>query len=835
MKANLILAVLVFYPIIGGLAAWALRSLAPREASSNGQGNLPPSEARGRYRSSLAPREASSNGQGSLQPSDKTIHSAGQSFLPTGSAAVTDFVAITEFIMMLVLFISSAGKAESGSVMSLTVPGICGLGLHFTLDGFRLIYGLIAGLMWMMTALLCPQYFSSHTQPRPTRSEARVFQRAGQDAAERSEGALPQPSQHSHPAPDRFYVFFLLTLGATMGVFLSADLYTTFIFFEMMSFTSYVWVAHEENNAALRAADTYLTVAVLGGLVMLMGIFGVYHELGTLTISELSAAAAAYENKPVLYALGCCMFVGFGAKAGAFPLHIWLPKAHPVAPAPASALLSGILTKTGIFGILAITSGLFLYDKNWGSLVLIIGAATMFGGALLAVFSIDLKRTLACSSMSQIGFILIGVGMQCMLGEENALAVHGTLLHMMNHSMIKLVLFMAAGVIYMNLHALDLNVIRGFGRKKPLLKVIFLIGALAIGGIPMFGGYISKTLLHESILEYGGGWIFRALEYLFLFSGGLTVAYMTKLFVAIFVEKNADDALQKKYDAMKHYMNPMSTFALSGSALVLLIWGLFPHGIMDRAAELGQSFMGLEEFGHVVSYFSWKNLSGGLISISIGVIVYVFFIRTVLMREEAPLRGSAAVKRSGRSSKAKASGRGKKAKAGTGGRSAAAVRQYINAWPSWLDLENLIYRPLLLKLLPFVFGAACSVLDKLTDTLVRILIPVGHVLARIFDSLVDFFVVGLRKSVYKDSPIPHERVEGTWLTETAGKLLNAVQKLANRTWRRSNPSAVDYRRELALRHDVSRESNTVIGRSLSYGLLLVIIGFCLTLVYILWW
>ncbi len=815
MKANLILAVLVFYPMIGGLAAWVLRGMlcAPREASSN--------------RAEPAPV----NGRG-----DNKTHSTNCSFLPTGSAAVTDFVAVTEFLLMLILFISSAGEAESGSVMSLTVPGVCGFGLHFTLDGFRLIYGLIAGFMWMMTALLCPQYFSSHA-PRPTRSEARVSQWAGQDAAERSEGALPQPSEHSHPAPDRFYVFFLLTLGATMGVFLSADLYTTFVFFEMMSFTSYVWVAHEENNGALRAADTYLTVAVLGGLVMLMGIFGVYHELGTLTISELAAAAATYENKPVLYALGCCMFVGFGAKAGAFPLHIWLPKAHPVAPAPASALLSGILTKTGIFGVLAISSGLFLHDKQWGVFVLVIGATTMFGGALLAVFSIDLKRTLACSSMSQIGFILIGVGMQCMLGEENALAVHGTLLHMMNHSMIKLVLFMAAGVIYMNLHALDLNVIHGFGRKKPLLKVIFLIGALAIGGIPMFGGYISKTLLHESILEYGGGWIFRALEYLFLFSGGLTVAYMTKLFVAIFVEKNADEALQKKYDTQKKYMNPMSTFALTGSALVLLIWGLFPHGIMDRAARLGQSFMGLEEFGHVVSYFSWKNLSGGLISISIGVIVYVFFIRTVLMKEEAPSCESAAVKHSGRSSRTKVgtAGRSKKAKVGAHSSRAAAVRQYINAWPSWLDLENLIYRPLLLKLLPFVLGEACSVLDKLTDTLVRILIPVGHVLARIFDSLVDFFVVGLRKSVYKDSPIPHERVEGTWLTETAGKLLNAVQKLANRTWRRSNPSSVDYRRELALRHDVSRESNTVIGRSLSYGLLLVIIGFCLTLVYILWW
>ncbi len=391
--------------------------------------------------------------------------------------------------------------------------------------------------------------------------------------------------------------------------------------------------------------------------------------------------------------------------------------------------------------------------------------------------------------------------------------------------MIKLVLFMAAGVIYMNAHALDLNVIRGYGRKKPLLKVIFLIGALAIGGIPLFGGYISKTLLHESILEYGGGFLFRALEYLFLFSGGLTVAYMTKLFAAIFVEKNTDADLQKAYDDQKKYMNPASTFALAGSALVLLIWGLFPHGIMDRAAKLGQTFMGLEGFGENVGYFSLKNLSGAAISIGIGAVVYVFVIRKLLMRSDESVSIKARNKAGSRKHRTKSSAYG----------ADAGSKIYINAWPFWLDLEERIYRPLLMKLLPFVFGAGCRVLDLLMDTLVRILIPVGHVIARLCDSLADFSVVGLRKTIYKDSPVPQDRTRGTWLTDAVGSFLNAVQRLANRTWRRGNPGTVDYQRELALRHDVRRESSTLIGRSLSYGLLLVIIGFTLTLVYILWW
>ena len=207
-----------------------------------------------------------------------------------------------------------------------------------------------------------------------------------------------------------------------------------------------------------------------------MGLFLLYYQTGTLQISELYEAC---QGKNV-YAAALCLLVGFGAKAGAFPLHIWLPKAHPVAPAPASALLSGILTKTGIFGILVISCQILFHDELWGTFILMIGVITMFLGALLAVFSIDFKRTLACSSVSQIGFILVGVGMQGLLAEENALAVRGTFLHMVNHSVFKLVLFMTAGVIYMNVHKLNLNEIRGFGKKKPLLAGIYLMGALGI-------------------------------------------------------------------------------------------------------------------------------------------------------------------------------------------------------------------------------------------------------------------------------------------------------------------------------------------------------------------
>lgn len=686
---NIILAVLVFYPFLGGILSYAA----------------------GRYKEDWRDYAA-------------------------------DFITVSEFALMLFLAVQSRGRLDVQTITELYVPEICGFGLHFTLDGFRVVYGLTASLMWMMTTILSREYFRHHENR------------------------------------NRFYLFLLLTQGAIMGVFLSADLFTTFIFFEIMSFTSYVWVVQEENEAALRAAQTYLAVAVIGGLVMLMGLFILYHELGTVMIAELLPAVSEYPDKGILYGAGACLLVGFGAKAGAFPLHIWLPKAHPVAPAPASALLSGILTKSGIFGILVISSNLFYHDGIWGKWILGIGVLTMFGGAVLAVFSVDLKRTLACSSMSQIGFILVGTGMQGMLREENALAVHGTLLHMVNHSMIKLVLFMAAGVIFMNTHALNLNDIRGFGRRKPLLKGIFLTGALAIGGIPFFGGYISKTLLHESIVEYGGGFMMHAVEYIFLFSGGLTVAYMTKLYAAIFVERNESANVQRRFDQMKKYMNPQSTAALTVSALLLLIWGLFPHTIMDKAAQMGQGFMHLEEAGHRVAYFSLKNLSGALVSVSIGAVVYVLVIRRSLMRTN---------------------GKG--------------VRGYVDVWPKWMDMENVIYRPVLLRFLPFVCGVVC----------------------RICDSFVDLLIVALRKTIYSDSPLPYERPEGNALTELAGKLMNGFQAMANRLWNRKNPVSKDFVHILAVRNEEFKETNRIIQRSLSFGLMLFGIGLCLTLIYIIWW
>ena len=531
--------------------------------------------------------------------------------------------------------------------LTASLPGICGYGLTLEAGGLRTMLVLVSALLWMGTGLNSPSYFAN----------------GGNNS--------------------RFYCFWLLTLGALMGVFLAGDLFTLFIFFEVMSFTSYVWVAQNETPEALRAGETYLAVAVIGGMTLLAGLFLLQDLLGTLEIARLPELAAALpaEKKMRLYVAGGCCLAGFGAKAGMFPLHIWLPKAHPVAPAPASALLSGILTKSGVFGVLIISRFLFAADVSWSGVVLALGVITMVLGAVLAVYSIDLKRTLACSSMSQIGFILLGVAMQGYLSGENALAARGTVLHMLNHSVIKLVLFVAAGVVYLGNHALDLNKIRGWGRNKPLLKATFFLGAASIAGVPGFSGYVSKTLLHESIVEYmhvlehagKSTAAFRGVEWLFLLSGGLTAAYMTKLFWAVFVAPPAEG----QHPAPRHYLSDgtSAVLALGGGAMLLL--GMTPGLTMDGIAGWAAEFLQADPLHHAVDYFAWENLKGACISLAIGAAVYLVIVRKLLMRNGV----------------------------------------YLDRWPAWLDLENCVYRPALAGL-SFLGALAARAAASLGDVVI---------------------------------------------------------------------------------------------------------------------
>ena len=557
--------------------------------------------------------------------------------------ALVSWLVPTVELLLVVLLLLIGFRDE----ISFSFPAVCGLGLGFRADGLRWILCLMGSVLWFGSAVFGQEYLGH--------------------------------AEHK----SRYYLYYLITEGATLGVFLSADLYTLLVCFEVMSVASWTLVAHEETPGAMRAADSYLAFAVIGGLVTLMGLFLLQDMFGTVNIAALQKLAPACEDRRPLYVAGALTAFGFCAKCGMWPLHTWLPAAHPVAPATASALLSGIITKAGIFGILVLSAQIFLHDAAWGAVILVFAMITMLTGAVLGVFSTNLKRTLACSSMSQIGFILTGVAMSELLGEENALAVHGLTLHMLNHSLFKLTLFLAAGAVFMNLHELELNKIRGFGRGKPILCIAMGCGLWGLAGIPGGSGYVSKTLLHESIVEYiellehagrSAGW-FRTAEWVFLISGGLTLAYMLKLFICLCVEKNSDAKEQTRFDSMNHcWCNRVSGSVLLGCALLIPLLGCTVYQTMDRLAALAEPFFRVEE-SHAVHYFTLVNLKGSAISVGIGLLVYLFFVRKALMKD------------------------------GT----------YLNRWPKVLDLENLIYRPLLLKVLPFIGALAARTVGTLPE------------------------------------------------------------------------------------------------------------------------
>ena len=546
----------------------------------------------------------------------------------------------------------------------LVIPGVCGFGLKFSLDGFRYIYAVIIAFMWAATTIFSSEYLAHH---------------------------------HNR---NRYYLYVLMTLGSIMGVFLSGDLYTTFVFFEMMSLFSYVMVVQDETPEAQRAAQTYLAIAIIGGLATLTGLILLYARVGTLDIARLSRLEIA--DKSGLYVPGVLVFIGFAAKAAIFPSHIWLPTAHTAAPAPSSALLSGLLTKSGLFGILVLTAGPFLHDKLWGFGLLVLAVITMVLGAVLAVFSVNIKRTLACSSMSQLGFILTGIAMQCFLGKDNDLAVRGTILYMVGHSLIKLVLFLCAGVVHMNTHKLNLNDIKGFGRGKKCLMFAFTMGGLGLMGAPFWNGYLGKTLVHEAIVEHihelshvlkssagtlpfltagSEAALFSVCEWLFLISGGLTTAYVIKLFVALFVAEPAQGMHQKD-----KYISRVNALILTLSAVILPVFGMMPRKIGDTLSIFGAPFMNGQDHHHLVNWFSSECLEGAIISIGIGIAVYFLFIQNFLLER----KGSSI--------------------------------KYFDLWPEKLNIENFLFRPVIGVILPFMGALFARVVDLLTAGPVALLL-----------------------------------------------------------------------------------------------------------------
>ncbi|MDZ4180843.1 MAG: proton-conducting transporter membrane subunit [Coriobacteriia bacterium] len=330
--------------------------------------------------------------------------------------------------------------------------------------------------------------------------------------------------------PGRYYTFFMLCLGWTLGVAYAGNLLTFLIFYELFSILTYPLVVHEETPAAMAAGTKYIIYILIGGSLVLLGVVFTYFLAGEQTLTA-GGILDTNMDRTSLLVIFWCFITGFGVKAALVPLHGWVPDAHPAAPAPFSAVLSGVMVAAGSFGIMRIVFQVFgvslLADLGVMPVLAGIAAFTVVFAAILAVSQDDLKRRLAYSTISQMGYVTLGVAL---LGAE---AATGALVHVTNHAFMKGTLFLCAGLLIKRAGIHRVSEMAGIARRMPVTMAAFALAALGMIGTPPLSGFISKWYLGLGILD-----VDQPL-YLFVLLGGALLAAIYLLpivYVAYFKE-----------------------------------------------------------------------------------------------------------------------------------------------------------------------------------------------------------------------------------------------------------------------------------------------------------
>lgn len=288
----------------------------------------------------------------------------------------------------------------------------------------------------------------------------------------------------------KFYSLFLILMLGLNGVLLVRDLFSLYVYLEVASIAAYVLVAFSLQFDGIESALKYLLLSVVGTGLVLLGLALIYMTTATLDFVGLRTALAQGGSQRIFLLSGAMFLAGFGLKAAMMPFHAWLPDAHPSAPAPVSAILSGVVIKVaGVYALARIFMDLYPALPQVLNVFTILGVLSMTAGAVTAYYQTDLKRMLAYSSISQIGYILIG------LGTGTELGIGGALFHAFNHAHFKALLFLNSGAIQYRLHTRDMNEMGGLESVMPVTSNTAILGTLSIAGIPPFNGFWSKLFI----------------------------------------------------------------------------------------------------------------------------------------------------------------------------------------------------------------------------------------------------------------------------------------------------------------------------------------------------
>lgn len=415
---------------------------------------------------------------------------------------------------------------KTPSLTLFTLPG--GASLRLCPDKPGLLFGGIGGALFFLISIYAPKYMTK---------EEKV---------------------------SRFYAFFLLSLAAFYGVCLSGNLLSFYLFFELTTLMTFPLVLHEQTPGALLGGKKYLFYSMGGALLALGGVILLMQDIGYAAsfaeISQKSLSSAGYTG--IFLAI-----LGFSVKAGMFPFQSWLPSAHPVCPAPASALLSGLIVKAGVLGIIRVSycsvDVSLLRGTPWQYVLLSLSCFTVVCGSTMAFGENVLKKRLAWSTVSNLSYILSGIFLFTDGGLE------GAVLHVMAHAMGKSALFLAAGGIIFCSGKTKVEELSGLGKKMPGLFAGFLLAGLSLVGIPPFGGFLSKWSLCTAALESGAGLFAYLVPVALLLSAFLTAGYLFMPVIKAFYYKEEGECKVEKAPVLL-----VSIFILAVGGLLLGVFGV---------------------------------------------------------------------------------------------------------------------------------------------------------------------------------------------------------------------------------------------------------------------
>ncbi|UCF06837.1 MAG: NADH/ubiquinone/plastoquinone (complex I) [bacterium] len=333
----------------------------------------------------------------------------------------------------------------------------------------------------------------------------------------------------TYTAKPKYYGLFLLMIAGMNGVVITGDLFNLYVFLEIASIASYALVGFGCEREELEASFKYLILGGIASTAVLFGIAFLYSITGSLNMPDVAQQLELVGITRAVAFVIALFIMGFGLKASAVPFHAWLPDAHPSAPAPISAMLSGVLIKAlGVYAIMRMMFHVIGRNELVASIMMFLGALSMVVAGLLAIGQDDFKRMLAYSSISQMGYVLIGLGLALnpnVATTVAALALIGAIFHLVNHAVFKSLLFLCSGSVEYRTGTRDLGKLGGLIRKMPVTGATCSIGSLAIAGIPPFNGFWSKLIIIIALIQ-GGYMIYGTIA---VVVGFLTLVYFIKL------------------------------------------------------------------------------------------------------------------------------------------------------------------------------------------------------------------------------------------------------------------------------------------------------------------